>query len=384
MKKGLFMSVHFCSNPMRTFLSNPMRTFLSLSGMLLCLLALSAAGCSADSGMDEITPEPNGDYPALKTLAVHPVGVAIQAGHLSNTERTTVIKKVFNSITAEWEMKMQPISTGPGSYNWTGADALVDFAEANGMQVHGHTLVWHQTTPSWMENFGGDDEAFEAAVKEYITTVIQRYKGRVVSWDVINEAFDDERGALRNSVFRRRMGDDYIARLFRYAREADPDLLLFYNDYGLTWSLPKRRAVARMLDDFQERGIPIDGVGLQMHMAYDGPPLEEITETIDEVAKRGLKLHLSELDVRINTDGSLESWDASRGNIQKERVKEVVAAFNRIPEEQRFAITMWGLRDPDTWLIDFYDQPEWPLLFDARLLPKPAYYGFAEALQEAQ
>ena len=83
-----------------------------------------------------------------------------------------------------------------------------------------------------MENFGGDDEAFEAAVKEYITTVIQRYKGRVVSWDVINEAFDDERGALRNSVFRRRMGDDYIARLFRYAREADPDLLLFYNDYG--------------------------------------------------------------------------------------------------------------------------------------------------------
>ncbi len=378
MKKGSLMSVHISS------LSEAMRSFLSLSGILLGLLALSAAGCDADSGMDEVTPDPNRNYPALKTLAVHPVGVAIQAVHLSSPERTTVIKKVFNSITAEWEMKMNPISAGPGSYNWTGADALVDFAEENGMQVHGHTLVWHQTTPSWMENFGGDDEAFEEAVKEYMTTVIARYKGRVVSWDVINEAFDDERGELRNSVFRRRMGDDYIARLFQYAREADPDLLLFYNDYGLTWSLPKRRAVMRMLDDFQERGIPIDGVGLQMHMAWDGPSLEVITETINEVVKRGLKLHLSELDVRINTDGSLRSWNTARGNIQKERVKEVVAAFNRIPEEQRFAITLWGLRDPDTWLINFYDRPEWPLLFDAEFRPKPAYYGFVEALQEAQ
>ncbi len=361
-----------------------MHSLLSPSGALLCLFAFWTAGCSADSGMNETEPDPNRDYPALKTLAAHPVGVAIQARHLSEPERTAVIKNVFNSITAEWEMKMNPISTGPGSYNWTGADALVDFAEENGMQVHGHTLVWHQTTPSWLESFPGDNEAFEQAVKEYVTTVIQRYKGRVVSWDVINEAFDDARGALRNSVFRRRMGPDYIARLFQYAREADPDLLLFYNDYGLTWSLPKRRAVMNMLDDFQEREIPIDGVGLQMHMAWDSPSLEAITATIDEVVKRGLKVHLSELDVRINTDGSLQAWDEERGNIQKQRVKEVVAAFNQIPEEQRFAITLWGLRDPDTWLIDFYDQPEWPLLFDARLLPKPAYYGFVEALQEAQ
>ena len=361
-----------------------MRSLLSLSRILLCLAAMSAVGCSADSGMDDEEPDSNRDYPALKALAAHPVGVAIQAKHLSESGRVAVINRVFDSITAEWEMKMNPISIGPGSYNWTGADALVDFARKNGMQVHGHALVWHQTTPGWLENFGGDDEAFEAAVKDYVTTVVQRYKGRVVSWDVINEAFDDAQGALRNSVFRRRMGDDYIARLFQYAREADPDLLLFYNDYGLTWSLPKRRAVMKMLDDFQERGIPIDGVGLQMHIAWDSPPLEAITATINEVAKRGLKVHLSELDVRINTDGSLQSWNAARGNVQKERVKAVVAAFNQIPEKQRFGVTLWGLRDPDTWLIDFYDRPEWPLLFDARLLPKPAYYGFVEALQEAQ
>ena len=362
-----------------------MRSFPFLSGILVCLLSFPVTGCSQDSGMDEMTTtNPDRDYPALKTLAAHPVGVAIQARHLSESGRTDVIKKVFNSITAEWEMKMNPISTGPGAYNWTGADALVDFAEENGMQVHGHALVWHQTTPAWLENFQGDDEAFEQAVKEYITTVIQRYKGRVVSWDVINEAFNDAQGLLRNSVFRRRMGDDYIARLFQYAREADPDLLLFYNDYGLTWSQPKRRAVLNMLDDFQDRGIPIDGVGLQMHMAWDSPPLEDITTTINEVVKRGLKVHLSELDVRINTDETLEAWSEERGDIQKQRVKEVVAAFNQIPQEQRFAITLWGLRDPDTWLIDFYDRPEWPLLFDARLLPKPAYYGFVEALQEAQ
>ena len=263
------------------------------------LLLLLAIACNPAVQADEEEEE----VPTLKSLAEYPVGVAIQARHLTESTRTALITSTFSSITAEYEMKPNPISTGPGSYNWQRADALVEFAEENDMQVHGHALVWHETVPNWMQNFGGSDAEFEAAVKEYVTTVVQRYRGRVVSWDVINEAFENGSGALRNSVFHRRMGDDYLARLFRYAREADPDVLLFYNDYGTPGDRNKRRAMLEMIDDFQERGIPIDGVGLQMHVTLTFPQLSDIIETIDEIVKRGLRVHISELDVRVNADG---------------------------------------------------------------------------------
>ena len=231
----------------------------------------------------------------LKNLADYPVGVSLQTKYLTDDARVSIVKRTFSSITGGWEMKPKPISTGPGTYNWRRADALVDFAEANNMQVHGHTLLWHNAVPTWMENFSGDDAAFEAAIKEYITTVVQRYRGRVVSWDVVNEGIDGT-GKVRDNLFSQRMGNDYIARLFQYAREADPDVLLFYNDYGTSqpWARAKRAGMLNMLDDFQTRGIPIDGVGLQMHISYKSPDISAIRETIDEIVRRGLKLHISE------------------------------------------------------------------------------------------
>ena len=136
-------------------------------------------------------------------------------------------------------MKMHPVLRGQGPYAWEAADQLVDFAEENDMHVHGHALVWHQTTPAWLESFGDDDQAFEKAIRSYVTTVVEHYAGRVVSWEVLNEAFEDGSGEMRQSVFRRRMGPDYLARLFHYTRGANSDVLLFYNDYGLVWDAAK-------------------------------------------------------------------------------------------------------------------------------------------------
>lgn len=321
----------------------------------------------------------------LKDLADYPVGVSLQTKYLTDDARVSIVKKTFSSITGGWEMKPKPISTGPGTYDWRRADALVDFAEANNMQVHGHTLLWHNAVPTWMENFSGDDAAFEAAIKEYITTVVQRYRGRVVSWDVVNEGIGGN-GKVRDNLFSQRMGNDYIARMFQYAREADPDVLLFYNDYGTSqpWARAKRAGMLNMLDDFQTRGIPIDGVGLQMHISYKSPDISAIRETINEIVRRGLKLHISELDIRMNPDGNLSEPTQERLELQKKRVIEIVTTFHQVPEAQRFGITVWGIADPDTWLIQAgrsQGRPEWPLLFDDHLQPKPAYDGFVEALQ---
>ena len=348
--------------------------------LLLCILGL---GCdTAEPAETDPASTPLEEMPGLKTVASYPVGVALQARHLTSRNHTRVAEHVFSSLTAEYEMKMEPLFTGPNTFAWDGADALVNYAEAQGMQVHGHTLVWHQTAPAWLENFSGDDAAFEDIVRTYITTVVQRYRDTVVSWDVVNEAFDNGTGALRNSVFRRRMGPDYLARLFQYARAADPDVLLFYNDYGTIWDAQKRAAMLTMIDDFQARGIPIDGVGLQVHITYNWPPLSDIEATMAALVQRGLKIHLSELDVRVNPDGDLTTLTAARSQAQKARVKALVQAFDALPPENRFAITLWGLRDPESWLIDFWGHPEWPLLFDAGFRPKPAYVGFLEALQE--
>jgi len=339
------------------------------------------AACDAASQMEE--PDPVSEYTGLKEVAPYPVGVALQSARLASVQHNSVVERVFSSVTAEYEMKMNPMSLGPGIYDWSGADDLVDYAEARGMQVHGHTLVWHQTTPSWLEFFTGNDQAFENAVRDYITTVVQRYRGRVISWDVVNEAFEDGSGHLRNSVFRRRMGPDYLARLFQYARDADPDVLLFYNDYGSIWDSAKKESILAMVDSFQVRGVPIDGIGLQVHIRHDWPPLASITDMMDELVRRGLKIHLSELDVRVNADGTLTQLTTMRSEEQKARVKALVRAFHDLPPQNRFAITLWGLRDPESWLIDFWGNPEWPLLFDATFKPKPAYFGFLEALQEA-
>ncbi|WP_343328639.1 endo-1,4-beta-xylanase [Polaribacter staleyi] len=294
-------------------------------------------------------------------------------------KHTEILKKEFNNITSEYEMKMNVMYPSQGNYDFSAADAMVSFAQENDINVHGHALIWHNATPSWVENFAGTNAEFEAMVKDYITTTLTRFKGKVRSWDVVNEAFEDGSGhPLRNSVFRQKMGDDYIKKCFQFARDADPDVLLFYNDYNMASSATKRAAMFKLVD---ELGDLIDGVGAQMHISYSGPSKSNIEAVADGTVSRGLKLHFAELDIRANPNKDITSLTDDRAQEQRAKYKEVVQIYNSIPLANKFALTIWGVRDNESWLIDFWGNADWPLLFDSNYNKKAAYFGFLEGLQ---
>ncbi|MBD1261949.1 endo-1,4-beta-xylanase [Maribacter polysiphoniae] len=317
----------------------------------------------------------------LKGLATtFSVGMITRSSWVSgDNQYTDLLKQEFNNLTSEYEMKMNVMYPSEGNYDFSAADAIVNFAQANDMNVHGHALIWHNATPDWVTDFLGSDAEFEAMVQDYITTVVTRYKGKVRSWDVVNEAIDDGSGnPLRSSVFKDKMGDDYIRKCFQWARDADPDVLLFYNDYNIAASSSKRAAIFDLVDDL---GNLIDGVGAQMHISYNGPSAADIQSVADATVSRGLKLHFSELDIRANPDGDQTTLTNERATAQKAKYKEVVQIYNAIPLDNKFALTVWGLRDNESWLIDFWGNPDWPLLFDENYNKKQAYQGYVEGLQ---
>jgi endo-1,4-beta-xylanase len=325
----------------------------------------------------------------LRSKTTIPIGVALQASKLAG-DYATRVKNEFSSITAEYEMKMDPIFQAVGSYNFTPGDKLVDFAKVNNMQVHGHALIWHGAVPTFVKNFSGTNQEFEDMIHTYIKDVVTHFKGKVVSWDVVNEAFEDgNTGALRNSIFRQKMGDNYVAKCFQFAREADPNVLLFYNDYNIESDKDnsnnpniKLNAVLSMVDNLQANSIPINGVGFQMHINYNYPSEIQLTNAVAKVVAKGVKVHFSEIDIRVNPNNDLTFLTVAQANAQKAKYKEVVRVYRTtVPSAQQFAITVWGVNDGSTWLIDFWKQPEWPLLFFDDLKPKPAHTGFLEALE---
>ncbi len=334
-------------------------------------------GVCSTNGCEEL-PQ-NGLKEETDTFAV---GVITQSYRISEGgNHTQVLKKEFNSLTAEYEMKMNIMYPSPNNYDFSAGDAIVDFAVANDMYVHGHALIWHEASPDWVENFTGSDAEFEKMVEDYITTTMTRYKGKVRSWDVVNEAVDESAGnPLRNSIFRQRMGGDYVKKCFQFARNADPDAILFYNDFNIAASSGKRTAIFDLVDGL---GGLVDGLGAQMHISIDYPSTEDIQAVVDATVSRGLKLHFSELDIRTNleNDKNLSSLPTEKAARQKAKFKEVVNIYNAVPSEIKFGVTVWGLRDNESWLVDFFGVPEWPLLFDENYNKKQAYDGFVGGLQ---
>jgi endo-1,4-beta-xylanase len=309
------------------------------------------------------------------------VGAAVSTNRLTGGYNHLLTTE-FNSITAESEMKMRTIFLGPGDYNWTRPDALVDYATDNNLNIHGHALVWHVEVPDWMTTFTGSNEEFEQIIEDYIKAVVQRYAGKITSWDVVNEAINDG-GGVRNTIFLEKLGPDYIAKCFQWAREADPDVLLFYNDYNTPADLTKQNDVYALIDELQADNVPIDGLGLQMHISIDSPTRQQIQEDVDKALERNLIVHFSELDVRVNPDGRevVGSLTEERDFAQRLKYKEVVDLYSDIPDPFKYAITVWGIRDPDSWIINQYDRPDWPLLFDASFNRKSAHTGFLEGLE---
>ncbi|WP_053975461.1 endo-1,4-beta-xylanase [Mangrovimonas xylaniphaga] len=363
--------------------------------LLICVLIVS---CSSDDGGNSpivggpSNPNPNPSTPDyLQDQVNFPIGNTVSAAELASSSATnTAFKEVllndYNSITAGNDMKMYNMYMGPNSYDWSDGDAIVAYAKDNDLRVHGHTLLWHPeyAIPNWLENFSGTDAEFETLIKDYIQAAVAHFADAldddgnpiVQSWDVVNEGYDG--GALRSTLFQQRIGDDYIAKAFQWAREADPDVKLFYNDYNIAGTPAKRAAILNMVSEFQNNGTPIDGIGMQMHLNHDWPT-SDLPLAIQEIANTGLLVHVSELDVKVNYADDLTELTAERAALQSDQYQRVSYYYKTIvPTNQQFGITVWGVRDVDSWLYD--NGTEWPLMYDADFEPKPAYDGFKDGL----
>jgi len=317
------------------------------------------------------------------------VGVAVKSQQLNiGSAYDVVLKNEFSSITAEYEMKMNPISTGSGTYNWAAADKIVNYGYDNGINVHGHALVWHNAVPNWLTNFSGTNAEFAMEVKKYITDVVTRYAGKVKSWDVVNEAVDDNLGNLRNTIFLQKMGPNYIKDCFQWARDAanaagDTNLLLFYNDYATSTNINKQNKVYTIVDDLMANNL-IDGVGFQMHNTYLSPTKTQMETDINRAVAKGLKIHVSELDMQVNQNNDITNLTEERNLAQKAKYKEIVKIYNALPVVNKYALTVWGFKDNESWIPYSTDlnHPgnDWPLLYDKDFKIKSAHTGFLEGL----
>lgn len=317
------------------------------------------------------------------------IGMAIKASQLTTgSSYDVILKNEFSSISAEYEMKMDQISTASGVYNWTVADKIVAYGNTNKINVHGHALIWHNAVPQWLKDFSGTDAEFAAEVKKYITDVVTHYAGKVKSWDVVNEAVDDNGGAMRNTIFLKRMGSNYVKDCFQWARNAataagDTSLLLFYNDYATSTNIPKQDKVFSLVDDLKAAKV-IDGLGFQMHNTYLSPTKAEIETDINKAVAKGLKIHVSELDIQVNQFNDITTFTNERRLAQKAKYKEIVKIYNAIPAVNKYALTVWGMKDNESW-IPFSTElnhpgNDWPLLYDANFAIKSSHTGFLEGL----
>lgn len=323
----------------------------------------------------------------LKQLAPFPLGVAAMTGQLGDPQFVDLLVRNFSQLTPEWEMKMEAILKADGDFDFARADALADFAANHSLRLHGHTLIWYAETPVAFERLSGSGQAFADAYRTYILRVAGRYRGRVVGWDVVNEAINENGEGERDCLWSRNLGPDYAALAFGYAREADPDAPLFLNDYFLETMPNKRRSFLRLAERLLKSGAPLSGVATQTHVSIHIKP-GSIKAAIRDLASLGLPLHLSELDVSTrNAEAIAGALDmaslADRLAHQARVVEEAAEAFAALPAHQQYAFTLWGLRDKDSWLRrppNAGDGSDRPLLFDDAGRPKPAARALLDTL----
>ena len=326
------------------------------------------------------------------------VGAALSPRQFEGRDTASValVLRQFNATTPENVLKWERVHPEPDRYQFGPADAYVDFGARNGMFVIGHTLVWHNQTPRWVfQNAAGQplsrDELL-ARMKEHISTVVGRYKGRIKGWDVVNEALNDD-GTLRQSPWMRIIGPDYIAKAFQFAHDADPAAQLYYNDFNLDYPA-KRDGVIRLVRSLQAAGIPIHAVGSQEHLKLDSPSIALVDSSIRMIAATGVKVNVTELDIDVlpsatrnaTADVSVQTAPAPEidpykaglpDSIQQALARRYEDLF-RVYLAHRDAIdrvTFWGVADRDSWLNGWpvRGRTSYPLLFDRQNRPKPAY-----------
>ena len=323
------------------------------------------------------------------------IGTAINARQIEGKDIVAdkLIKEQFNAVTPENCMKAEEIHPGWDTYNFDLADKLVAFAKTNHLKVNAHNLIWHSQLPAFMHHIQSADSVRQYFVN-HITKVAGRYDGKVYSWDVVNEALNED-GTLRKDIFLDKLGDDYIVEAFRLAQKASPHSQLYYNDYNI--EQPKKRAGAiALIKKIQAAGVRIDGVGIQGHWKSGDVPMKDIEESIKEYAALGIKVMFTELDLSVlpnpgdkttadvnaTAQGSAQMNPYTNGlpdSAQQLLAKSYAGLFTLFMKYKKdiSRVTFWGVNDGESWLNGFpiRGRTNYPLLFDRNFKPKPAFFS---------
>jgi len=349
------------------------------------------------------------------------VGTAVRPAQLSEPEYASTLAREFNMLEPEDVLKWETVHPQKQSFDFSQADRLVDFAAAHGMKVRGHTLVWHQQNPKWLTDGKFSSQELAQILENHIKTVVGHYRGKIFAWDVVNEAFDEfqpvtlrttlwtvpqvrarpvganlrpmqesakeseqesVKGSAKASEQESQPAYSYIEQAFRWAHEADPQALLFYNEAEANGVNPKSDAVYAMVQNFRRRGVPINGVGLQMHIANLQTDISSISANIQRFTELGVQVHITEMDVALPVD---PSGDARPEDLQRQAdlYREIAAACLSHPGCT--AIQTWGFTDKYSWIGSHSKHTKGAALpFDRSYRPKPAYRALKIALEEAK
>src|SRR5450759_3187678 len=341
------------------------------------------------------------------------IGTAVRPAQLSEAAYASTLAREFNMLEPEDALKWEVVHPDRQSFDFSQADQIVDFATRHGMKVRGHTLVWHQQNPKWLTEGKYPSGELAEILEQHIKTVVGHYRGKVFAWDVVNEAFDElQPGKLRSTIWRdqRGIGEaenevasryepqassnrarskleargsqqsySHIERCFRWAHEADPQALLFYNEAEAEIMNPKSDAIYAMVRDFRQRGVPIDGVGFQMHIANLHADVASISANINRFTALGVQVHITEMDVALPVDpnGNPRPEDLQR---QADIYREIAGACLAHPGCT--AVQTWGFTDKYSWIGSHSKHTQGAaLLFDRKYQAKPAYDALRGTLE---
>ncbi len=337
------------------------------------------------------------------------VGAALNEAAFTgrNTNVVALVKAQFDTISPENVLKWESIHPRPVQYNFGPADQYVGFGQKNGMFVVGHNLIWHQQTPKWV--FQDDQgnpvgrDTLLGRMHDHISTVAGRYKGKIGGWDVVNEALNED-GTLRESPWKKIIGEDYLLKAYQFAHEADPQAELYYNDYSLE-NPPKRNGAIELIKKLQAQGVHIAGVGLQGHYNMDWPSPAQLDETIGAFSRLGVKVMITELDMdvlpsatgsqaaEISMNFALQAKLNPYTNglpdaVQQQLAKRYADLFAVLVKQHAVVsrVTFWGVTDGDSWLNGWpvKGRTAYPLLFNREGMPKPAFDAVIEAARQPQ
>ena len=363
-------------------------SFLKLAAVLVVVVFTSC------SGSKKLTSQPTTLKDAYKNDFL--IGAALNAQQIEEKEpnAAALVPQQFNAITPENIMKAEVIHPQWDTYNFALADKMIEYGKKHDIKVNGHTLIWHSQLPAFARNIK-DVDSFKTFFTNHIKTVAGRYSGKIFSWDVVNEALNED-GTMRKSIFLDKQGDNFVTEAFRLAQAASPNTELYYNDYNN--EQPKKRAgCISLIKKIQAAGVRIDGVGIQGHWHLNKIPLKDIEESILEYSALGLKVMFTEVDIevlprnfqgadvsqRVSENSSLNPYvNGIPDSVLKQQANDYEALFKLFLKykDKISRVTFWGVNDGQSWLNGWpvRGRTNYPLLFDRQFKPKPAYYKVME------